>query len=268
MILSSTSANSISLPNFFHRSYGFAFAGDDPIVKAQIGVHVQCKAVRRNPAFDVNADRHDLAVAGMHARQTFEPESLDLKIAHRADQDFLDVADVSVNVFAVGREIDDRIADDLTDAVIRDLAAAVGFKNFDTEIFQGFGSCQNATRFRPPSERKSVRMFEQKQIIVFAVCDHVRFQLFLQIQTVGVCNPTEPFTSNCLSRIICYDKILRSNLLNSAIGNRRMNMSLLKLAFFTFCILSFTFRLTRKSAERPERPNRKSLPNQPSAKPI
>ena len=58
-----------------HRRYRFAFARDDPVVVAEIGIHVQCKTVRRDPSFDVNADRGDLAFDSVNAGQAFDPKA-------------------------------------------------------------------------------------------------------------------------------------------------------------------------------------------------
>ena len=49
----------------------------------------------------------------------------------RPDQHLLEIAHVAVDVAAVGLQIDDRIADELTGPVIRHVAAAAGFDDLD-----------------------------------------------------------------------------------------------------------------------------------------
>src|ERR1700694_3064690 len=52
-----------------HRSYRLAFAGNNQIEIAEIGVYVQSEAVGRYPARDVHANRRDFAARGVHAGQ-------------------------------------------------------------------------------------------------------------------------------------------------------------------------------------------------------
>ena len=58
----------------------------------------------RDPAFDVDADGGDLAFDCVNAGQAFDAKGFDAKIGHRADQNFFEIADVFVDVFAIGRQ--------------------------------------------------------------------------------------------------------------------------------------------------------------------
>src|SRR5690606_35498726 len=116
---------------FFHRGYGFARAGYDPVVIAKISRDVKDKAVRSYPALYVNADRRDLSLRSVHAGEALDPECFDTEVRHRADQNFLKVANVSMNVLALQRERNDRVADDLADAVVSYAAAAIRLEDLD-----------------------------------------------------------------------------------------------------------------------------------------
>jgi hypothetical protein len=97
----------------------------------------------------------------MDARQALDPECFDTKISHRPDQYFFNVAYVAVNILAFRRKRDDRIADDLTEAMICDFAAAVCLKNLDAELSEHFGCRENPVCLRSSTYSKSVRMLEK-----------------------------------------------------------------------------------------------------------
>jgi len=77
--------------------------------------------------------------ANATAQTPLDPKRVDAKIGHGLDQHFLDVTDIFMNVFAVRRQADDRITDDLAETVIGDLAAAIYLKNFNAELSQQLG---------------------------------------------------------------------------------------------------------------------------------
>ena len=55
----------------------------------------------------------------------------DAERRRRPDQHLLEVANVAVDVAAIGLQVEDRIADELAGAVIRDVAAAAGLEDLD-----------------------------------------------------------------------------------------------------------------------------------------
>src|SRR5690242_10323741 len=89
---------------FFHRSHGLTFAGDYQVEVTEIRVDVECKAVRRHPARDVDADGRNFTAARVNAGQTFDTKRFDIEIRQRANQNLFQVADVTMDVLAVGAE--------------------------------------------------------------------------------------------------------------------------------------------------------------------
>ena len=59
-------------------------------------------------------------------------------VCAHADHHVLEIADIAVHVAAIGLQVDDRIADDLAGAVIRDVAAAAGLGDLDAEFSKPF----------------------------------------------------------------------------------------------------------------------------------
>ena len=84
--------------------------------------------MRRDPARDVNADRCDLAAPGVNAGQALDSKSIDTEVRHGPDQYFFQIANVAMNVLAIGTEIDDRITNNLAQPVIGNLPAAICLK--------------------------------------------------------------------------------------------------------------------------------------------
>ena len=112
----------------FHRGRGFTFASDYQIKEAKIGVYVECEAVRGDPARDVNADGCDLTALSMDPRQALDAECIDTKVGHGPYQHFFKIAHVAMDVFTIGTKIDNRVTDELAQAVISHFPATIGFK--------------------------------------------------------------------------------------------------------------------------------------------
>src|SRR6185295_19564016 len=58
----------------FHRSYWLTFAGDYQIEITQVGVHVECEAVRGNPARNVHTNSCHFTASRVYTGQTFDPK--------------------------------------------------------------------------------------------------------------------------------------------------------------------------------------------------
>ena len=63
-----------------------------------------------------------------------ERAARDSEVRERPDQDVLEIRDVAFDVAAVGMKVDDRVADELSRAVVRDLASPVGLEDVDAEL--------------------------------------------------------------------------------------------------------------------------------------
>jgi hypothetical protein len=82
--------------------------------------------VCRDPARDVHTDGGDLPARRVDASQSLDAKGVDAEVRHGPDQHFFQIANVTVNVFSIGTEINDRVPDDLAQAVISHFSAAVG----------------------------------------------------------------------------------------------------------------------------------------------
>src|SRR5690606_25618703 len=109
-------------------------AGDDGVEELQIRGNVEGESVGCDPAGrDAHAYGGDLLAGGPDAGEPRHASGGDGEGGERADESFLDVADVAVQVAAVGLEVQDGIADELSRAVIGDIPAAAGLEEFDAE---------------------------------------------------------------------------------------------------------------------------------------
>src|SRR5689334_19144483 len=123
---------------FFHRSHRLTFAGDYQVEVTEIRVDVERKAVRRDPAGDVNSDRRNFTARRVNPGQALDAKRLDAEIRQRANQDLFQVANVTMDVFAVRAEIDNRIPNHLPETVISHFSAAVRLKQCDVPLLQFF----------------------------------------------------------------------------------------------------------------------------------
>src|SRR4029079_3968595 len=114
-----------------HRSYLFAVTGDDQIKETKVGVNVQSKAVRRDPARDMNANRRHFPTGGVNASKTLDAKGVNLIVSKRSYQNFFQVPHERMDVFAIGAQVDDRITNDLAQTMIGNLSASISFKDTD-----------------------------------------------------------------------------------------------------------------------------------------
>ena len=82
----------------------------------------------RNPARDVYSDGRNFPALGVYASQTLDSKGVDTEVRHGPNQNFFQIAHVTMHVFAIGTEIDDWITDYLAQSVIRHFSATIGFK--------------------------------------------------------------------------------------------------------------------------------------------
>src|SRR5687768_2062362 len=120
---------------FFHGSDGLTFASDYQVKVTEICIHVQRKAVGGDPAGDVNSNGRDFAALSMNSSQTGNAKRLDAEVFQRANQNLFQITDVTMNVFAVGTEINNRITNHLAHAVISHFAATIRFKQSNVPLF-------------------------------------------------------------------------------------------------------------------------------------
>ena len=118
-----------------------------------------------HPARDANADGGELLIADPHAGQAVNPVRIDAVVGRRANQHVFEIAHVAVHVAAIGFEIEDRVADDLTGAMIRDVTAAAGLVHVDAPSGEQIGRGENmrSAAIASDAERQDVRVLDEDQ---------------------------------------------------------------------------------------------------------
>src|SRR5215210_2204142 len=135
-------------------------AGRDPLrERGEIEVDVQGVPVRRHPLRDMDPDARDLARRRLDPDpgQAFDPRRVDPEWRERPDQRLLEVAAVALHVLPVPRQVEDRIADELSWPVVGRLAAAIGLDDLD---LLALGHVQ-LVFLGAPAERDHRRVLEQ-----------------------------------------------------------------------------------------------------------
>ena len=155
--------------------------------------HVEREPVGRHPAGDVDADRGDLVVADPDRRHPLahgRPTGPDPEIRERADQDLLEVRDVALDVLAVRGEVEDGVPDELSRAVVGDLAAAVALADLDPELPAALGREKHVRAGGVAPEREDGLVLQQEQR--FVVLTGPRGRLGLERESAVVGHAPEP----------------------------------------------------------------------------
>src|SRR5688500_18165402 len=119
----------------------------------------------RYPARDAHTDRTYLFGTNPCARAPCHPAGLDTEVAAGPEHDIFQIAHVLVHVTAIGMEIEDRIANELTGTMIGDVAAPPGLMKFDVPRREQLRrrDQMRTCGVRFDAERDDMRMFEQKE---------------------------------------------------------------------------------------------------------
>jgi hypothetical protein len=143
-------------------------AGDDVVEHRQVGVDVEREPVAGAAARDLHSDRGHLRTAGPHTGEARFRLRVDSETRQRRDDDRLQPADVGQDIslpVAPARQREDRVADELPGAVVRDVAAAVGPHELGSD---GSGRDEDVAEIGTRTERVHVGMLEQQQVVVGA----------------------------------------------------------------------------------------------------
>jgi hypothetical protein len=156
-----------------HRPVGDA-AGDDVLAQVRhVGGDVEGEAVHRAAVLQPYADRGDLSWLPRvridpHARILRQSPGGDPERGEGVDQELFDVADVLGRTETVAH-VDDRIADELAGAVVRDVAAPPDPDEVGTD------GCRVAVQVvgevRPRSVGEHVRVLEQEEVLLTAAVE-------------------------------------------------------------------------------------------------
>src|SRR4030095_11298132 len=95
-------------------------AGDYVLKIPQIGINVQRKAVRRDPAADVNPNGCDLHAVYPDARAPVQPAGLNAEAIKRADNHVFQGPDIRNNIPLPVAQIEDRVSYHLPRPMISD----------------------------------------------------------------------------------------------------------------------------------------------------
>ena len=173
-------------------------ARDNQPELVEVGRHIERKPVAGDPAGNPDADRRQLfqPARGIDpgAGEPCLPRGHDTERRRDANHDILEVADIPVHVEAVGPQIQDRIADELTRAVEGHVSAAARFKKLDAVSFERLRSREHVRAIvaGPDSERDDRRVLEQEQLIGNPVGLPILDELLLEFQRLGVSDDPEP----------------------------------------------------------------------------
>ena len=143
-------------------------------------------AIRTPIAASFSSPTHT-PVSPASARRNAEP-------GHRTDQHLFQIANVTVNVAAIRAEVDDRVADELTGTVIRDIPAASCLDYLHAFFFQCRGRRHDVRAIvaRLYAERDDWGVFEQEQLIGNRVRLPLLDEALLQIDAFSVGNRSKP----------------------------------------------------------------------------
>ena len=116
------------------------------------------------------ADRRQLPIPDPGTGQPRLPPHFEPKLAEDADEHFLEVAQVAVQITAVGLQVENRVADELTRPVIGNVATAARLEEFDPPLFPLLGGEENVFRVRSATQCDDVRMLEEEQCVRDLTC--------------------------------------------------------------------------------------------------
>jgi len=181
-------------------------AGHDQREEPHVRRKVQREAVHGDPAGDAHADRAELdqVVARLG------PAVLARRVAVRPQPDVLfeatgrhavqlrhlphhlgQVFHVAAHVFAIGRKVDDRVADQLPRRVQRDVAAAARLHDVDAQLGQARPRREQVFGVSAAPQRDHRRMLDEQHRVADGAGDARRVQLLLQREARAVVAPTE-----------------------------------------------------------------------------
>ena len=141
-------------------------ARDDVVEHREVGIDVERETVARPAPRHAHADRRDLLVADPHAGVPGRARRIDAEVGQRGNQHRFEPADVRDDIALTGAplgERDDRIADELTRPVIRDVAPAIRVDELGTDRRR---VAQHMGEIGARPEGVHVRMLLQQQIVV------------------------------------------------------------------------------------------------------
>jgi len=137
----------------------------------------------------VYADRADFGPAHPDSRTFRNAVRLDVEIRQRVDHGLLDRPHVRAHVALPFAQIQDRVADDLSRPVIRDVAAAVGGMKSDAGAAQDFFAGQQVFPVAVAAHRDRVGVLQQDELVGNRAGLALRHQPLLPFEGLAVLEP-------------------------------------------------------------------------------
>jgi hypothetical protein len=163
-------------------------AGDDQAEVVEIGRDVQRETVTGDPTGDSNAYRCEFVLPDPHARQTLLAVGHDPEISGRSDQYLFQIANVPMDVAAVGIQIQDWIPDDLAGTMISDVATSAGFVELNMPGIEFVGTHQQMSppAITPRSQCQHTGVLDEQQHVVHASELPIGDEIALQRESIGI----------------------------------------------------------------------------------
>lgn len=179
-------------------------AGDDPAKIAQIGGDVECEAVRSDAGSDVNADGGNLflcrgtAGVGPDAGSLADALGGDAEVFAGENECLFDEANEvdGAEVWAafagkIAAEVEDRVTDELTGAVVGDVATTVDFVNLDASASEELVGGEDVGTGGVAAEGENGRMLHEQEGVAEGAGFAGRDDLLHDPQTFGVGDAAE-----------------------------------------------------------------------------
>jgi hypothetical protein len=168
-------------------------ARDDQIEVLEICRHIERKTVAGYPARNADTDGGQLLATDPHSGEALHAARVDPVLASRTNQHLFEIANVSMNILTIRFEINDRIANNLSGPVIRDVAAAAGLMHFDAARAQQLWCGQNVrtAAVAAHAQRQDMRVFNQQQRVINRAAHPIFDECALQGDRIAVGDASE-----------------------------------------------------------------------------
>src|SRR5579871_745877 len=158
---------------------------------AQVCCVIQCKSMRSDPAADVNADGCDLLSLNPNAGAAQETLGLDAEFVQSVDNRLLHGPNIGDHVALPFSQIENGISDDLTGAMIGDVAAPIGGMKGNAGAAQDFFARQQIFGVPVAAERDDVRVLDDQELVGNELPLALLHQVLLYAEGFSIPHPPE-----------------------------------------------------------------------------
>jgi hypothetical protein len=138
--------------------------------------------VHRDPSFDFDTYRAHLFLVDPDSTVDWQSLAIEIEFFQGYDDGLFKIAHPTVEVFAVFGNIKNRVGNQLTRAVVRDIAAAVGFEDLNSLVSVPLGGVEEIFGVEARPERENRVVFEKEQRVFGCAVLHLGkdFKLLLK----------------------------------------------------------------------------------------